>query len=113
MEPEADMPAVESVDLSPLAPRHTDAVYARVAARALELRRLRRAVVRRGAIAVIVAAAAGLALFLSAPRRDQLAPRGRDHGAGARGHSADILDLGFRSDVDPYELFDLGGTHAQ
>jgi len=104
MEPEPDMPAVESVDLSPLAPRHTDEVYARVAARAIELRKLRRAVVRRGAIAVVLAAAAALVFWLSAPRHDA-AIQARP--------SRDVLDLGMRSDVDPFELLDLGGTHAQ
>jgi len=107
MEPEPDdMPAVQPVDLSPLAPSHTDAVYARVAARAMELRKLRRAVVRRGAVAMVLAAAAAVVFWLSAPRHDASV-------ATTPSHGRDILDLGMRSDVDPFELLDLGGTHAQ
>jgi hypothetical protein len=101
MEPEPEMPAV---DLSPLAPPHGDAVYARVAARALELRKLRRAVVRRGAVAVVLAAAAAIVVWLSAPPRHQPVREMPAH---------DVLDLGMRSDVDPYELLELGGSHAQ
>jgi len=106
MEPEPDMPVVEPVDLSPLAPRHGDAVYARVAARAIELRKLRRAVVRRAAVAAVLAAAAAIVFWLSAPRRDVVQPSPTQRGG-------DILELGMRGDVDPYELLDLGGTHAQ
>ena len=106
MEPEPDMPA--AVDLNPLAPRHTDAVYARIAARAKELHELRRAVVRRGAIAAVLAVAAAFVFWLSAPHRD-VAPT---H-APTMQRSHDILELGMRSDVDPYELLDLGGSHAQ
>ena len=106
MEPEPEM-SPAAVDLQPLAPRHTDAMYARVAARAIELRKLRRAVVRRGAIAAVLAVAAAFVFWLSAPHRDdrQAQP--------AMQRSHDILDLGMRSDVDPYELLDLGGSHAQ
>jgi hypothetical protein len=107
MEPEPDdMPAVQPVDLSPLAPPHTDAIYARVAARAMELRKLRRAVVRRGAVAMVLASAAAVVFWLSAPRHDASV-----HTDPAR--SRDILDLGMRGDVDPFELLDLGGSHAQ
>lgn len=110
MEPEPDMPAVEPVDLSPLAPRHTDAAYARIAARAIELRKLRRAVVRRGAVAVVLAAAAAVVFYLSAPRHGASLSNARPaHSSG----SGDLLDLGLRGDVDPFELLDLGGTHAQ
>jgi hypothetical protein len=104
MELEPEMPA--AVDLSPLAPRHDDAIYARVAARAIELRKLRRAVVRRGAVAVVLAAAAAVVFYLSAPRHDA-----RVEARPSR--SGDVLDLGMRGDVDPFELLDLGGTHAQ
>jgi hypothetical protein len=107
MEQEPDMPAVESVDLSPIAPRHDDAVYARVAARAIELRKLRRVVVRRAAVAAVLAAAAAIVFWLSAPRRDVSQPIPTQRGGGH------ILELGMRGDVDPYELLDLGGTHAQ
>ena len=105
MEPEPDMPA--AVDLQSLAPRHTDAVYARVAARAVELLKLRRAVVRRGAIVAVLAVAAAFVFWLSAPHRDDR------HAQPTMQRSHDILDLGMRSDVDPYELLDLGGSHAQ
>ena len=108
MEPEPDMPvAPEAVDLNPLAPRHTDAMYARVAARAMELHKLRRAVVRRGAIAAVLAVAAAFVFWFSAPRH-QAAPQTQ-----ARSVHGDILDLGMRTDVDPMELLDLGGSHAQ
>jgi hypothetical protein len=106
MEPEPEMPAVEPVDLSPLAPRHGDAVYARVAARAIELRKLRRAVVRRAAVAAVLAAAAAIVFWLAPPRRE-MAP------AHVPSKGGDILDLGMRGDVDPYELLELGGNHAQ
>lgn len=105
-EPEPEMQA--AVDLSTLSPRHTDAMYARVAARALELRKLRRAVVRRGAIAAVLAVAAAFVFWLSAPHRDAAPPM-----QTRAAHSGDILDLGMRSDVDPYELLNLGGSHAQ
>jgi hypothetical protein len=104
MEPEPDRIDLSSLDPSRDA-RSWDAVASRVATRAIELRRLRRAVVRRGAVAVVLAAAAGLALWLSAPRRDVRTP------TTSRG--GDIFDWATRSDVDPYELFELGGTHAQ
>ena len=107
MEPEPDMPAEPAVDLSPLAPRHDDAVYARVATRAIELRKLRRAVVRRGIVAVALAAAAAVVFYLSAPRYDTSISTARPSRGG------DLLDLGLRGDVDPFELLDLGGTHAQ
>src|SRR5438067_911628 len=101
--------APEAIDLDPLAPRHADAVYARVAARAIELRNLRRAVVRRAAVAAILAVAAAFVFWLSAPRAaQQPAPSLKMHA-----RSGDILDLGMRTDVDPYELLDLGGSHAQ
>ena len=107
MEPEPEMqPAPEPVDLEPLAPRHGDAVYARVAAHAIELRNLRRAVVRRAAVAAILAVAAAFVFWLSAPRHEAR------HVQPVR-HGGDILDLGMRTDVDPYELLDLGGFHAQ
>lgn len=106
MEPEPDR-----IDLSSLDPsrdeKRWDAVASRVATRAIELRRLRRTVMRRGAIAVALAAAAGLALWLSAPRRQV-----RAH-VPSTTRSGDLFDWANRSDVDPYELFELGGDHAQ
>ena len=97
----------EPVDLSSLDPTrdaaHFDATVARIAQRAIELRRLRRAVVRRGGIAFVVAMAAALVLWFSAPRR--AAPP-------AAAPSVDILDWATR-DVHASDLLELGGLHAQ
>lgn len=101
MEPEPDMP--QKVDLSALDPSGTprwDRAVTRVAERALELHRLRTAVVRRGAVAIMLAAAAGLALWLSAPRPES--PRRDDA----------ILGWAVR-DVAPGELLGLGAGDAQ
>ena len=100
MEPEPD-----PVDLSILDPKR-DAVgfertASRIVQRALELRRFRRAVIRRGVTAVVVAAAAGLALWLSAPRREPVA-------RSAEG----ILGWAVR-DANPDEVLGLGGPYAQ
>ncbi|HSD87236.1 MAG TPA: hypothetical protein VLB44_06965 [Kofleriaceae bacterium] len=54
----------------------------------------------------MLAAAAGLALWFSAPPR-------RPYRAQTTTTRQDIFDWATRSDVDPYELFELGGTHAQ
>ena len=101
MEPEPD-----PIDLSVLDPTRDaarfDASVSRVAQRAVELRRLRRAVVRRGAVAVAIAMAAALLLWFTAPRR----------AAPQQAASPDILDWANR-DVQPEELLSLGGGHAQ
>lgn len=99
MEPEPDR-----IDLSVLDPhrdraRWEDAV-SRVAARALELRQLRRVVVRRGATALVLAAAAALALWFTAPKQHSMPRR-----------SSDLLEWATR-DVEPGELLNLGGGHA-
>ena len=91
----------QPVDLSSLDPRHGDDVVARIAQRAIELRRLRRAVVRRGVTAFAIAMAAGLALWLSSPKRTHVDPR--------RG---DLLDWATR-DVDAVDVLNLGVPHAQ
>jgi len=105
MEPEPD-----SIDLAVLDPTRDgarfDATASRIAQRAVELRRLRRAVVRRGATAFAVAMAAALLLWFTAPRRAE--PQ-RD---GARSASPDILDWAMR-DAKPDELLLLGGGHAE
>jgi hypothetical protein len=101
MEPEPDR-----VDLSLLDPSRDKVTWetksARIATRAAELRVLRRKVVRRAAVAVVLSAAAGIALWLSAPKRVM---QHRQHD--------DVLDWATRDNVDPYELLDLGGAHAQ
>ena len=97
-------PEPERVDLSPLDPSRDKIKWetksARIATRAAELRVLRRKVVRRAAVAVVLSAAAGITLWLSAPR-----PR-------AAHAQRDVLDWATRDNVDPYELLDLGGAHA-
>jgi len=95
MEPEPDR-----IDLSVLDPGRWDDVAARVAQRGRELRRLRRAVLRRGIVAVVVAAAAALALWFGAPKREAPRPRG------------DILEWATR-DVTADDVLQLGGSHAQ
>ena len=105
MEPE---PEPDRVDLSPLDPSRDkvkwQASSTRIATRAAELRKLRRKVVRRAAFAVVLSAAAGITLWLSAPKP-------RQHHAVRGG---DMLDWATRDNVDPYELLELtGGRHAQ
>jgi hypothetical protein len=101
MEPEPD-----SIDLSSLDPARDharfDATVTRIAERAIELRRLRRAVMWRGAIAFAVAMAAALLLWFSAPRRESPAPS----------RSVDMLDWATR-DVHASDVLELGGSHAQ
>ena len=90
----------QAVDLSSLDPRHGDAVIARIAQRAIELRALRRAVVRRGVVAFAIAMAAALVLWLTAPKRTIDAPQ----------RSPDVLDWATR-DIDANDV--LGVSHAQ
>ena len=61
-------PEPEKIDLQALDMADLDRGVARVAARAAELRRMRRVVATRGATALVLVAAAALALWLS-PRR--------------------------------------------
>ena len=103
MEPEPD-----PIDLSILDPSRDPARWSHaisnVAARAIELRRLRRVVVRRGIAALAVTAAAALLLWLSAPAHDPAPP--------ARAQSADaMLDWAVR-DVAPNEVLGVGANHA-
>ena len=58
----------ERVDLSPLDPGGWERKGKALAARALEQRRLRRAVMVRGMAALAISAAAAIALWLSAPK---------------------------------------------
>jgi hypothetical protein len=106
MEPE---PEPDRVDLSPLDPSRDKIKWqtssARIATRAAELRKLRRKVVRRAAFAVVLSAAAGITLWLSAPK-----PR---HTRATHHRQGDMLDWATRDNVDPYELLDLGVGHAQ
>jgi hypothetical protein len=101
MEPEPDPIDLSSLDPTRDAARF-EAMASRIAARAIELRRLRRAVVRRGAIAVAVAMAAALVLWFSAPRRE----------APPASRGVDILDWATR-DVHASDVLELGGSHAQ
>ena len=90
----------QPIDLSVLDPRPTDALVARIAQRAIELRRLRRAVVRRGVTALAIAMAAGIVLWLAAPKRHAVA------------RPPDLLDWATR-DVSADDVLGLGGNHAQ
>jgi hypothetical protein len=86
-------------------PERFTATAARIAQRAIELRRLRRAVVRRGTVAFAVAMAAGLVIWFTAPHREPA-------GATSRARSNDVLDWAMR-DIEAGELLELGGSHAQ
>lgn len=98
-------PEPSPIDLAVLDPTRDptrfDGAVARIAQRAIELRRLRRAVMRRGIVAVAVAMAAGLLLWFSAPRREaHVQPRA---------HQQDILDWALR-DVQASDVLELGGA---
>lgn len=58
----------ERIDLSALDPGGWECKATALAARAVELRRLRRTVIVRGVAALAISAAAALALWLSAPK---------------------------------------------
>jgi len=94
-------PEPEKVDLSALDLPGWDRKIASVSRRAFEQRRLRRAVVRRGAIAVVLAAAAAIAVWFGAPKRE----------AVAYAH-ADLLEWAVR-DALPSEVLGLGGNDAR
>lgn len=103
MEPEPDRIDLSVLDPSRHAPRW-DAAVGKVAARALELRRLRRAVMRRGMAALVLSAAAALVLWFVVPRREarpsnQVEPQRVDMLDWAT-RQGDVLELG-------------GGDHAQ
>ena len=100
-----DEPEEAPVDLSVLDPQRNaprfDATVSRIAERAIELRRLRRAIVRRGAVAFAIAMAAALVLWFAAPKRHVVEPR-----------SPDLLDFAER-DIDANDVLGYGGGHAQ
>jgi hypothetical protein len=100
MESEPEKP--EKIDLSVLDPSRNaqrwDQLSARVTQRALELHELRRVVSRRGAVTIVLAAAAVFAFWWTTPRP---VPRGSD----------DILSWAVR-DADPSELLRMGGHDA-
>jgi predicted cobalt transporter CbtA len=100
MEPEPD-----PIDLGTLDPtRNADrwnAAIVDVAARGLALWKMRRAVVRRGVAAIVLATAACLVMWLGAPRREQ-----------TRTVAPTILEWALR-DVGPGEVLALGGPDAQ
>lgn len=58
----------ERIDLAALDPGGWERKATALAARALELRRLRRTIAVRGVVALAVSAAAAIALWLTAPR---------------------------------------------
>jgi hypothetical protein len=97
----------DRIDLSMLDPsRHAsrwNAAVGNVAARALELRRLRRAVMRRGMIALAMSAAAALLVWMLAPRREVQQP------AVVKSTSVDMLDWAERQG----DVLELGGGYAQ
>jgi len=94
-------PEPERVDLSALDPARAqpqwNAAIASVVARGLARRRR---LVRRGMVAVIVAAAAGALLWFSAPRHEVVPRR------------ASVLDWATR-DVGADDVLSLGGSYAQ
>ncbi len=115
MEPERDVTAEPAIDLSTLDPRRDrtrwDQAVARVAERGLALRRLRRAVLRRGLTALGVSAAAALVLWLMVPRRDGLRGGHTDGPRGAGRGGGELLDWAVR-DVAPGEVLMMGAGHA-
>ena len=94
-------PEPEKVDLASLDPSRDGARWesaiASVTARGLERLRLRRALVRRGSIAIVLAAAAGFAMWWSAPRPVPEPQR------------VDILDWATR-DVQPSDVLGIGAA---
>jgi hypothetical protein len=93
----------EPIDLAVLDPcgnpAQFDATVSRIAQRAIELRRFRRAVVRRGMLALGLAMAAGVALWFAAPKRQTA-------------REPDLLDWATR-DIGAADVLGLGGEHAQ
>jgi hypothetical protein len=99
MEPEPERVDLSSLDPSSDAERWQRAV-ATVATRGQDRRRLRRAIARRGAIAIVLAAAAGIAVWWSAPRPEVVSQQ-----------APDILDWAVR-DVQPSEVLGMGVGNA-
>jgi len=104
-------PEPEPIDLSALDPSRDrsrwDRMIAQVADRSVEAARIWRTVVRRGTVGVVVAAAAALALWWSAPR-NKPAPTAPDQAMAS-------LDWALR-DLGPDELLGIeaaGGRDAR
>jgi hypothetical protein len=99
-------PDPDPIDLSSLDPRadrvRWDAAIGRVTAGGLALRRLRRALVRRGVAAVMLATAACIALWLTVPRREPM-----PHTTS----SSTVLDWALH-DVTPADVLALGVPDA-
>lgn len=102
MEPEPDRTDLSVLDPSRHATRWNAAI-GNVASRAVELHRLRRAVMRRGMAALVLSAAAALALWFVVPRRD-VQPR-----QPVQQQQVDMLDWANRQG----DVLELGGDHAQ
>ena len=89
-------PEPERIDLSALDPSRDAAGWERRIASVVERARVRRRIVRRGALAVSLAAAAAITLWLLAPPRASVQPR-------------DLLDWATR-DVGADDVLNLGGS---
>lgn len=90
----------DRIDLSALDPGDWQRKSAALAARALELRRLRRAVVVRGMTALALSAAAAFALWFAAPSRE---PQLTSEPASTAVSPTSILDWAIH-DTDPTEV---------
>ena len=88
---------IDRIDLAPLDPGGWKQKSAVLAARALDQRRLRRAVVVRGMTALALSAAAALALWFSAPT-----PGPRHDQPASSSSSINMLDWAYRT-TDPTE----------
>jgi hypothetical protein len=102
MESEPDRVELTVLDPSRHASRWNAAI-GKVTARALELRRLRRAVMRRGMIALAMSAAAALLVWMLAPRREMHAT------PVVSEQQVDMLDWVQRQG----DVLELGGRYAQ
>lgn len=87
----------DRINLSPLDPGNWQQKSAALAARALEMRRFRRAVVVRGMTALALSAAAALALWFAAPK-----PQTQVAQPTAASHSTDLLNWAV-TNADPTE----------
>ena len=98
----------DRIDLSVLDPTRNasrwNAAVGNVAARALELRRVRRTIMRRGMIALAMSAAAALLVWMLAPSREV----SRQPVASDTQH-VDMLDWATRQG----DVLELGGGYAQ
>jgi hypothetical protein len=95
----SDEDPIDRIDLAPLDPGGWKQKSAVLAARALDQRRLRRAVVVRGMTALALSAAAALALWFSAPTPG---PRHDQPASSSSSSSINMLDWAYRT-TDPTE----------